>query len=46
MLWYVFQSYVINYFYWFIMLLNKYDVEKNHIDYLINYSSSGQFLPI
>jgi hypothetical protein len=29
------------------MLLSKYDVEKNgYIDYLISYSSNGQFLPI
>ncbi len=29
------------------MLLNKYDFEKNgYIDYLINYSSSDQILPI
>ncbi len=29
------------------MLLKKYDVNKNgYIDYLINYSSNDQFLPI
>jgi len=28
-------------------LLKKYDVEKNgYVDYLINFSFSGQFLPV